>query len=139
MNSRLPQVNRRTFLHTLLSLPAALLGGAAPAVGQTAGRRTTIGRFHVAGFQYHRGPALITAMRRGDPLRLVAEPRNPYDGNAVRIEYGGEHIGYVPRRENQGISGLLRDGARVEARVIDSRPNEEPWRMLRVEAALSWS
>jgi hypothetical protein len=102
-------------------------------------RRTDVGRFRVAGFRYYRGPELIDRMRPGEPIRLVAEPGNPHDPLAVRVEYAGEKLGYVPRRENPVLSRLLRDGARVEGRVVEVRPEEEPWKMLAVEALLHWS
>ena len=41
----------------------------------------------------------IDALRRvAQPnARLVAEPDNPEDSDAVRVELGGQHVGYVPR------------------------------------------
>lgn len=31
------------------------------------------------------------------PVRLVREPDNKFDANAVKVVLGGEHIGYLPR------------------------------------------
>jgi hypothetical protein len=130
---------RRSFLRRLLAVPAALAGATARLGAQEVDpRRTTIGRFHVAGFRYYRGPELVGGIQAGEALRLVAEPENPYDAGAVRIEYRGVMLGYVPRRDNGAISHLLRDGAPVAGRAVEVRPEEEPWRMLRVEAELRW-
>src|SRR5689334_23732236 len=34
-------------------------------------------------------------------LDLVREPENPHDANAVRVEWRGRKLGYVPRRDNR--------------------------------------
>eukprot|EP00966_Prymnesium_polylepis_P252216 5830971-Prymnesium_polylepis.1 len=50
--------------------------------------------FSVAGVTFRR--AAIEKMTTRAAL-LVAEANNPYDSNAVRVEVGGEHVGYVLR------------------------------------------
>lgn len=30
---------------------------------------------------------------------LVPEPTNPYDKNAIRVEYNGHHVGYVAKED----------------------------------------
>jgi hypothetical protein len=132
-------LSRRIFLRRLAALPAAIAGAAAPLQAEPAQRQTIVGRFSVAGFRYYRGPELIVRIHAGAPIRLIAEPENPYDPMAVRVDLGSEKLGYIPRRENQAISRLLLSGARVNARVAEVHPEEEPWRMLVVEALLNWS
>jgi hypothetical protein len=44
---------------------------------------------------------LISQCKKYQPLRLVAEPENPYDRDAVRIEtMHGSQLGYLPRNFN---------------------------------------
>ena len=47
----------------------------------------------------------------GDALALVREPDNPFDAAAIRLEWNGRKIGYVPRQENGALAREL-DAAR---------------------------
>jgi hypothetical protein len=38
-------------------------------------------------------------------VKLVREPRNPYDGNAFRAEVSGEHVGYLRRHLAAQLAG----------------------------------
>ncbi len=71
----------------------------------------------VAGFKYYDGKALWDGIKVGDRLNLVREPDNPHDGNAVRIEWNGRKLGYVPRRENAHLARQMDLGAAVEGRI----------------------
>jgi hypothetical protein len=73
----------------------------------------------LAGFVYYDGQAVWERLRTGDRLVLVREPTNPHDPNAVRIEWEGHMLGYVPRRENSDLARQMDHGARVEARIMD--------------------
>ena len=84
-------------------------------------------RFFIAGFQYHEGPQVISALQAGAAVRVYAEPENPYDDNAVRLEFCGRHIGYIPRRRNRIISRLLAQGAPVCGHIVGVHPSAEPW------------
>jgi hypothetical protein len=87
----------------------------------------------LAGFQYHAGKAMWPQMRVGDALTLVREADNPYDGNAVRVEWQGHKIGYVPRRENAGVARLLDRGQALEARIARLAEVRDPWSRVRFE------
>ena len=71
----------------------------------------------VAGFRYYEGGDAWHDMRVGDPLRLAHEPDNPHDPHAVRVEWRGRTIGYVPRRENSHVARQLGHGVPLQARV----------------------
>src|SRR5450759_2932228 len=71
----------------------------------------------LAGFQYYQGKQLWDEIKVGDPLALVRETDNPHDNNAVRVEWRGHKLGYVPRRENQAVARHMDRGGNVEARV----------------------
>src|SRR5262245_59003231 len=71
----------------------------------------------LAGYRYAEAKAVWPHLREGDALELVREPDNAHDANAVRVEWRGHKLGYVPRRENAAVAwGLDRD-MRVRARV----------------------
>ena len=53
----------------------------------------------VAGITFHQD-SLKIAMKGPPSLALVPEPENQHDSNAIRVEIGGNHVGYVPRGKN---------------------------------------
>jgi hypothetical protein len=87
----------------------------------------------LAGFQYHSGKAMWPQMRVGDSLTLVREADNPYDGKAVRVEWQGHKIGYVPRRENADVARFLDRGQTLEARIARLAEVRDPWSRVRFE------
>jgi hypothetical protein len=78
----------------------------------------------LAGFRYGDAAAVWAELRQGDALDLVREPGNPHDANAVRVDWRGRKLGYVPRRENAAVAWGLDRGTPLRARV--SRLTEHP-------------
>ena len=87
----------------------------------------------LAGFQYHAGKRLWDEMKIGDALELVREPDNPYDAKAVRVDWRGQKLGYLPRRENADIARLMDRGAKLEARITRLVESRDPWQRVRFE------
>lgn len=87
----------------------------------------------LAGFQYHAGKTLWSQMQVGDALDLVREPDNPHDARAVRVEWQGRTIGYVPRRENAAVARLLDRGQALTARIVQLAEVRDPWSRVRFE------
>jgi len=90
----------------------------------------------LAGFQYHHGKALWHEMKVGDRLDLIREPENRHDARAVRVEWQGQKLGYVPRRENTDIARLMDNGARIEAKITRLTESRDPWQRVRFEIVL---
>jgi hypothetical protein len=114
-------------------LPVFALLAALAAPAAAAEARIIVQESPLAGFQYYEGKALWEMMRVGDPLRLVREPQNPHDANAVRIEWRGEMLGYLPRRENADVARQMDLGAPVKARVVRLTDARNPWHRVRFE------
>ncbi|MFN6961083.1 MAG: HIRAN domain-containing protein [Rhodocyclaceae bacterium] len=87
----------------------------------------------LAGFQYHAGAAVWDQLRVGDPLVLIREPDNPYDARAVRVEWQGVKLGYLPRAENEAVAAALDRGERVAGRIAALVRHKNPWRRLRID------
>jgi hypothetical protein len=87
----------------------------------------------LAGFRYGEGAALWPMLRTGDALELVREPDNPHDANAVRVEWRGHKLGYVPRRENAALAWGLDRGMRLHARVSRLAEHRNPARRIEFE------
>jgi hypothetical protein len=81
-------------------------------------------RSSLAGFRHYEAPVVWRDLKSGDRLELVREPDNPYDPNAVRIEWQGRTLGYLPRRDNQAVARQLDRGAALAAsvaRLVENR------------------
>jgi hypothetical protein len=87
----------------------------------------------LAGFRYGQGAALWPQLQLGDALELVREPDNPHDANAVRVDWRGRKLGYVPRRENAAVAWGLDRGATLRARVSRLSPHGNPARRIGFE------
>ncbi|MBI2315664.1 MAG: HIRAN domain-containing protein [Betaproteobacteria bacterium] len=87
----------------------------------------------LAGFRYHEAKAAFAELRPGDRLDLVREPSNPHDPNAVRVEWRGRKLGYVPRRENAALAWAMDRGEPVAARVSRLREHPNPRERIRFE------
>lgn len=87
----------------------------------------------LAGFRYHEAKAVFSDIRLGDRLELVREPNNPYDANAVRVEWRGKKLGYVPRRQNAALAWAMDRGEPVSARVSRLREHRNAQERIQFE------
>jgi hypothetical protein len=87
----------------------------------------------LAGFRHYAGETLWQEMKVGDELTLVREPDNPHDSNAVRVEWHGHKLGYLPRAENRAVAAEMDRGAPVAARIAALVQDRNPWKRLRVD------
>ena len=116
----------RTALAALALLPA-LAAAPAPAAEAV----IVVQRSPLAGFRHYDGRVVWRDLKPGDRLQLVREAGNPYDANAVRVEWNGLKLGYVPRRDNAAVARQLDRGAALEARIAALRENRN--RSVRIE------
>ena len=110
-------------------LPSLLLFLAFSAQGQSV--RLLVQSSPLAGFRYGEAASVMPLLQTGDALELMREDNNPHDANAVRVEWRGRKLGYVPRRENAAIAWGLDRGTPLRARV--SRLLEHPNPARRIE------
>ena len=79
--------------------------------------RLHVQRSTLAGYRYYQAPALAASIQPGASLDLVRESDNPYDANAVRVEWHGYKLGYVPRTRNAALAWAMDHGESVNASV----------------------
>jgi hypothetical protein len=127
---------RRDFIKNLASLIGLAALSAAARAKQPATRRLLIQQCPLAGFQHHEGEALWNLLAAGDHLELTREPANPFDANAIRIDWNGRKLGYIPRMQNQATARMLDDGKWLEARIGGLKKHGNPWRRMEVEVWL---
>ena len=56
---------------------------------------------------------------------LVREPDNPHDPNAVRVEFVGDYLGYLPKGTAKNIAPIMDAGQELIALFIQR--NESPF------------
>ncbi|CAG0984873.1 hypothetical protein MTYP_01958 [Methylophilaceae bacterium] len=124
-------MSRRSFLKNLTALVGGLtLPAAAHARLAT---HKTLQHSPIAGFQYHEGEAIWTDLAIGQPLQLIREPENKFDDRAVRVEWQGHKLGYIPRLDNAAVSQLLDRGENIQAVISELKFSDDPWERIEVE------
>jgi HIRAN domain len=103
------------------------------AAAQAESIRLLVQNSPLAGSQYYAVGKQWLAMKVGDRLDLVREPDNRHDRNAIRIEWRGHKLGYVPRAENRALAAAMEQGDRLMARIAQLSEHPDPWRRLRFE------
>ncbi len=114
------------FLLTL-SLALSLNAAAAERV------RMLIQSSPLAGSQYYALDRSWLEMKVGDTLQLIREADNPHDRNAIRVEWRGQKLGYVPRAENRALASAMDQGEPLVARISRLRDEADPWRRVEFE------
>lgn len=80
--------------------------------------------------------------KSSDPLldrevKLVGEPKNPFDRYAVKVLIDGRHVGYVPKPINVDLWALKDSGLKANARLIAFAPDAETYQMFKIEVTFS--
>lgn len=119
-------------LACVATLAAAL--GLSPASAQSV--QLLVQDSPLAGYRYGEAATVWDQLAHGDALTLVAEPENPHDAGAVRVEWRGRRLGYVPRRENAALGWALARGMPLRARISRLEAHPNPARRLRFEVYL---
>jgi hypothetical protein len=113
-------------LSALVLISPCLLG---PAQAQSV--RMLVQSSPLAGFRYHEAAAVFSELRVGDALDLVREPDNGFDSRAVRVEWRGRKLGYVPRTANSALARAMDRGTPLSARISRLTAHRNP--RLRIE------
>ena len=126
-------MKRSIFFKALFGLPFS--GKLAKHFKSESGKpKYMLNKFYVAGFQYYGGPSLINDIAEGEFLNLQSAPSNEYDRFALEVKRVDETmLGHVPRTDNRHISRLLRQNVSLYCKVTEVNPENEIWKMLRVE------
>lgn len=114
-----------------------LLLASFPAWPQATEAKVYLQNSRLAGFRYYEGRKLWPQIKSGDALLLVREADNPYDANAVRVEWQNHKIGYVPRTDNAALARFMDHGQHAEARIMALSKQKRRGRQIEFDVYLS--
>jgi len=131
-------MKRRSFIKTLLGLPLLILPKDVFLKPEIKGTNQSIliQESPVAGFQYYEGKHLWTKLSLGDTLKLIREPDNSFDENAVGIYWKDGKLGYLPRVENTAVAQMMDQGQAITALITSKQKSRNPWDCLTIEVRL---
>lgn len=90
----------------------------------------------LAGSQYYALGNYWQQIRVGDELQLSREPGNRHDPLAIRVDWRGQQLGYLPRRQNRILADAMDRGDTLRGCVARLTEHPDPWRRLVVEVYL---
>jgi len=124
------------FGQRLVAVCAALVLASAALAEPASRARVLVQTTLAAGLRHYEAKAVWDRMQPGDPLELVRESANPHDQNAVRVDWDGHVLGYVPQADNADIARQLDRGQSLKARIVKLAKYRNHRRKLELEIYL---
>jgi hypothetical protein len=87
----------------------------------------------LAGSQYYAVGTFWQRLQVGDELTLLREPGNRHDARAIRVDWQGHQLGYLPRAQNRAVADAMDRGDRLVARIARLTEHPDPWRRVVLE------
>ncbi len=136
-------MDRRTFFRCLAVLVGSPAKKTFPATAMATVRTTVkekekieIQRSSIAGFQFGEGEEVSGLLSVGAPVTLVREPDNRHDARAVRVQWKGRKLGYVPRRDNAALCHLMDSGRILEGKIVHLAESDNPWKRVQFSVGM---
>ncbi len=85
---------------------------------------------HVAGITHHSHVQEDFKPTADEELSLHREPGNLHDNCAIRIDWQGQKLGYVPRPNNADLARAMDEGVALIAKVRHYDAHAPLWRRL---------
>ena len=102
-------------------------------IAQTQTIRLLIQTSPLAGSQYYAVGTFWQRLQVGDELSLQREPGNRHDTYAVRVDWQGHQLGYLPRSQNRAVADAMDSGDKLFARIKQLTEHPDPWRRVVLE------
>lgn len=87
----------------------------------------------LAGSQYYAVGTFWQRLQVGDELTLQREPGNRHDARAIRVDWQGHQLGYLPRAQNRAVADAMDRGDRLVARIARLTEHPDPWHRVVLE------
>lgn len=107
---------------------------AMPACAEPAAKaRVMVQTTLTAGLAHHEAKAVWDELQEGAAIELVREADNPHDPHAVRVDWSGHVLGYLPQADNLDIARQLDRGQSLKARILKRAKYRNHRRKLEIE------
>jgi len=93
---------------------------------------TYLDDFYVAGAKFYQLPWVLNTLKVGDEVKLIPDPENRHDQNAVELHIDKYKLGFVPRTNNLILQQLLFASTNITARISVLNVQEEQWKQVKV-------
>jgi len=81
---------------------------------------------------------IIFKCEPGDIVSLVREPNNPYDENAIRIDWKHKTVGYIQKLDAAKLSPILDDGRKHKAIIHKLKGGIRSYENYGIEISIAW-
>lgn len=75
-------------------------------------------------------------INKNDFLDLIPEPENQHDPNAIRVFWGDDIIGYIPRYYCKGINSLIKKGYKYTCRIYEVQKKDNCNECIKIDLEL---
>lgn len=97
-----------------------------------------LARVNLAGVQYSDYQLVVGTIKAGSKLKLYWERNNPFDDMAIKVEYSGVKIGYIPKGEIQDLLHEYREhGQKVYAFITSHNKTNPTWYMFCIKCCVT--
>lgn len=95
-------------------------------------------RINLSGVQYSDYQLIVGGLKPGTVLSLIGEPSNKFDPDAIRVEYKGISLGYIPKNSEQQkeLWECHNAGAKCIAIVTAFNKSNPTWNMITVQCKI---
>ena len=99
-------------------------------------KKQWIAEVSIAGLQHYRGDDLAELIKEGDPLKLLRQPDNTHDENAIIVMWHNNKIGYIPRALAKDIGRQIDSGVTITANIAELKPVKfgRKWIKIRIQS-----
>ena len=63
--------------------------------------------YSIVGMNHRKAEAFVAALKPGVKVKLVREPDNKFDKNAVAVWIDDVHVGYIPKNQNVALAAAI--------------------------------
>ena len=64
-------------------------------------------KYSIVGTGHRNSTEFLANLKIGTPVKLVREPSNGYDPNAIMVWIDGNHVGYIPKKQNAALAQFI--------------------------------